>query len=304
MAADANRANGRRGEITGIQGRGDGFSSSSRRRAADRATRRSPAHVLFSGVADRRVRGNRSRPAIFGHALAGGATAVAAVRPVPADPAGELHVAGRATCRLFDSSGNRCPTRRPARAQIAAADGGNTTPSSPTRPATPDTLPNFFGTSARAARRGVAALVLQASGGPDSITPTPCARSCRRARSATTSTRTTRGGADGGATITADGTPGLERRESRPRQTTPGSMNEPALLHRELLGPGSIVRLTLTGPGANATGLVDRVAAPAWARLRPWPFSGLPVFDGPARCSIRASRSRSVRRARGSRPAT
>ena len=60
-------------------------------------------------------------------------------------------------------------------------------------------------------------------------------------------------------------------------------MNDPALLHRELLRAGvPIVRLTLNGSGANGTGLWIGSPLQRGLVFDPRPFSGLPVFDGPA----------------------
>ena len=99
-----------------------------------------------------------------GTTLAKGATAVAAVRPVQALPAGALHLARRRAAdllRLGRATG--CRSRRSgASPQVAATDGGNTTFFIADTSRDPDTQPNFVGTSAAAPHAAaIAALVLQ-----------------------------------------------------------------------------------------------------------------------------------------------
>jgi hypothetical protein len=112
-------------------------------------------------------------PAIYGHATAKGATAVAAYdgyRPfLPnffTSPGGDLPI-------FFDSDGNRLSKPQVRRVpQVAGADAANTTFFGADDPRDPDTQPNFNGTSAAAPHAaGIAALTLQKAGGPKALSP-------------------------------------------------------------------------------------------------------------------------------------
>jgi hypothetical protein len=111
-------------------------------------------------------------PSTGGHCCAKGANAVGAYSPFRPYIPEDYSARGPVTI-YFDDSGNRLP--RPEvrlKPEISAMDDGNTTffVSDTSRDA--DTLPNFFGTSASAPHAGgIAALVLQAHGGPRSLKP-------------------------------------------------------------------------------------------------------------------------------------
>ncbi|MGF1485317.1 MAG: S8 family serine peptidase [Opitutales bacterium] len=125
---------------------------------------------------------------LYGHANAAGAIAVGAAPyfGTPAfgvnPPLLESFSARGGTPILFDTAGNRLsePELRP-KPEITAPDGGNTTffgedIQSSQIPGfnlqDDDTFPNFFGTSAAAPHAAaVAALLLEKSGGPGSLTP-------------------------------------------------------------------------------------------------------------------------------------
>ncbi len=126
---------------------------------------------------------NYAAPSTFGHATANGANGVAAyvytttpgVKPFV--PAVEGFTATGPITIYFDTAGNRYDTPRTrSKPEFAAVDGTDTTffPPGPLSATDYDNngFPNFFGTSAAAPHAAaVAALVLQAAGGPGSLTP-------------------------------------------------------------------------------------------------------------------------------------
>ncbi len=111
-------------------------------------------------------------PATYGHNSAPGALGVAAYSPFAPYIPEDFTSPGFAPYP-FDSSGNRLaePVFR-LKPDIAAMDGANNTFFGADTARDPDTLPNFFGTSAAAPHAAaIAALVLDAKGGPGSVTP-------------------------------------------------------------------------------------------------------------------------------------
>jgi Subtilase family len=117
---------------------------------------------------------NYDAPGTFGHPCANGASGVAAYPFYPPFVPESFTSPGPVTI-YFDKDGNRLaqPDLR-QKPDVAAMDGANTTFFFPGGDASqdPDTLPNFFGTSAAAPHAGgIAALVLQAAGGPHSLSP-------------------------------------------------------------------------------------------------------------------------------------
>ena len=106
-------------------------------------------------------------PAMTGHTMAKGATAVAAYDPfrpfLPepfTSPGGDVPI-------FFDSAGNRYAEPQIRRVpQVAGADRGNTTFFAADDLRDPDTQPNFGGTSASAPHvASIAALALEKAGG-------------------------------------------------------------------------------------------------------------------------------------------
>ena len=111
-------------------------------------------------------------PVTYGHSSARGASGVAAYAFYPPFVPEAFTSPGPSTI-YFDKDNRRL--RRPEVRQkpdIAAMDGANTTFFVSDAPQDPDTFPNFFGTSAAAPHAaGIAALMLQAAGGPGSLKP-------------------------------------------------------------------------------------------------------------------------------------
>ncbi len=114
-----------------------------------------------------------STPITYGHNSAAGANGVAAYSPflpnIPEDftSTGPVRI-------VWDRFNQRIPADQQIRLKpnLAAMDGGNTTFFSGDTNRDLDTFPNFFGTSAAApTAASIAALVLQAKGGPGSVTP-------------------------------------------------------------------------------------------------------------------------------------
>ena len=138
-------------EIAGFHGRGGAAAGDRQGQHGRRARRRSCA-TSSTTACEATEYVQPLAPSIYGHPLADGATAVAAVRPVPAVRCRRTTRRSAATCRsYFDSAGNRLPQPDIRRApQVAATDGGNTTFFTPDSKLDPDTQPNFFGTSAAA----------------------------------------------------------------------------------------------------------------------------------------------------------
>ncbi|MBC8121913.1 MAG: S8 family serine peptidase [Gemmatimonadaceae bacterium] len=143
------------------------------RKATAAPTATKVRYVGFSGVLVREFFSNNT-PITFGHNSAAGAQGVAAYFfQTPNTPEG-FNSPGPVTI-YFDTAGNRLasPQLR-LKPDIAAVDGVNTTffPPGGDISQDPDSFPNFFGTSAAAPHAaGVAALVLEAGGGPGSVTP-------------------------------------------------------------------------------------------------------------------------------------
>ena len=182
----------------------------------------------------------------------------------------------------FDSAGNRLPKPDIRHVpQVAATDGGNTTFFTVDSKLDPDTQRNFFGTSAAAPHAAaIAALVLQARGGPGAIAPDAMRALLQRSAFAHDLDVQHSQGSASGLTISADGEYGDEHRDTRPEWTTPGAMDNPDFFKLSYDGPGSITSITLDGLTANPTGLG---VGPLSAGLvfDPRPFAGPPALNHP-----------------------
>jgi Subtilase family len=111
-------------------------------------------------------------PTLIGHAQARGAISVAAYSPFRPYIPESFTSPGPATI-VFDDSNHRLDHPRiRLKPDVAAMDGANTTFFVFDTSRDLDTFPNFFGTSCAApSAAGIGALVLQAHGGPGSVTP-------------------------------------------------------------------------------------------------------------------------------------
>ncbi len=114
-----------------------------------------------------------STPITYGHNSAAGANGVAAYSPFQPNIPEDFTSTGPVRI-VWDRNNNRIPDDQQIRLKpnLAAMDGGNTTFFAADTGRDLDTFPNFFGTSAAAPNAAaIAALVLQAKGGPGSVTP-------------------------------------------------------------------------------------------------------------------------------------
>lgn len=125
-------------------------------------------YVLFGDATGQYL----SAPTIVGHAAARRGVAVGAIfYQTPSEP--EEFTSLGPTVIAIDAQGNRLATPEVRRTPlVSGVDGTNTTFFFRTVDVEGDGFPNFFGTSAAAPNvAAVAALVLEAAGGPGSITP-------------------------------------------------------------------------------------------------------------------------------------
>ncbi len=279
-ADDLNRLSGKPFEIAGFTGR-CGLQLVIAKANTDPGTATQIRYQMFDGLQyDEYVQ--PLAPSIFGHHDARGATAVAAYDPFrPLLPEDYTSVGGDLPI-YFDSGGNRLakPDVRHV-PLLAATDGGNTTFFTVDSALDPDTQRNFFGTSAAAPHAAaIAALVLQARGGPGSISPAAMRALLQRSAFAHDLDIQHSEGSSGGLTVSANGEYGSERRNTRPEWTTPGAMDNADFFTVAYNRPGSITSLTLDGIGANPTGLGFGPLS-AGLVFDPRPFTGLPALAAP-----------------------
>ena len=172
-AAENNRANGRPIEIGELSGNFDVQLVIAR---ANKPPQGVPAadhirYVWFGGGFPREFV-DYTTPATYGHNSATGANSVAAYAFYPPFIPEPFTAPGPVTI-YFDANNKPLPQPdRRLKPDMAAMDGANTTFFVQDAPQDRDSLPNFFGTSAAAPHAGaIAALMLQAAGGPRSLAP-------------------------------------------------------------------------------------------------------------------------------------
>lgn len=213
-------------------------------------------------------------PAMAGHTLAKGATAVAAVSPFApvgpeffTSPGGDLPV-------FFDSAGERLPAVEIRRVpQIASADGGNTTFFGSDSVLDADRQPNFFGTSAAAPQAsGIAALALQQAGGGRSLSPAALRNRLQDSAFRHDLDPFASSGSAGGITLSARGGAGFENGTSAPR-----SMVSDRFFTLRYTGKVPLRRITLLGGTAAPTALGGRSGSAGLVFDRRH-FDGTPSF--------------------------
>ncbi|MDQ3119260.1 MAG: peptidase S53 [Verrucomicrobiota bacterium] len=130
-------------------------------------------YVTFTSGTVREYFSYTDTPVTFGHNSARGANGVAAYPFYPPFIPEGFTSPGFGYF-AFDNDNNRLPEPEiRLKPDMAAMDGGNTTFFGGDAAQDPDTFPNFFGTSAAApTAAAIGALVLEANGGPNSVTST------------------------------------------------------------------------------------------------------------------------------------
>ena len=195
-------------------------------------------------------------PISFGHNHEPGAISAAAYSPFRAYIPEDFTSPGPSYI-YFDQAGNRLaqPVIR-QKPDVAAQDGANNTFFGSDSAADTDAFPNFYGTSAAAPHAaGIAALVLQANGGPGSVTQPQMRTILQRSGFphdldplySSGSTRTSTGGK---LTITARG-PNGNLNYSDGRSTATDDLNSFAVTY---VGPGSVNTLSINVSTGNTTG--------------------------------------------------
>jgi hypothetical protein len=252
-ASDANILSGRPQEVTGLDGSGE-----LQLVIARSGTGPVGATKLRNVLGDSAYFSEYSdplSPAITGHTMAKGATAVAAYDPFRSylpepytTPGGDLPV-------YFDSAGKRFSKPQIRRApQVAGADRGNTTFFAADDLRDADTLPNFGGTSASAPHvASIAALVLQKGGGPRSYSPTALRKHLQDSTFKHDLDPMSSSGSAGGLTITANGPQGNENLDVPPQ-----AMISRKFFTLSYTGKVPLKSVTLLGETASPTALGKR----------------------------------------------
>ncbi len=245
-------------------------------------------YVFFAGLAGVRPEEyvRYDYPMTFGHNSAANAFGVAAISPFRPYMPQDFSAQGPVTI-LFDTDGNPLATPE-IRMQptLAAMNGGNTTFFGGDSSGDADAFPNFFGTSAAApTAAAAAALVLQAKGGPGSLT-VPQMKSILTSTTFPNDLDPHRSQAVVGVTGSSVGTLTI----TLDADNTNASAATPALavLDRDVfkvnyVGTGSVASITFDGTNGNATGGNETSAAPQGGLIfdtRPIASSGLPLTLG------------------------
>ena len=206
-------------------------------------------YVTFSFAAEVQEYFSYETPITFGHNAAAGGNGVAAYNFFP--PFTPFGSPGPAVI-AFDKDNNRLAQpeirRQP---DMAAMSGANTTFFFSDANQDTDTFPNFFGTSASASHAAaIAALVLEAHGGPGSVTPDQMRSVLQRsAFSHDLDPYSAQGRArSGNSRITIN----IQSDDS----AIPGSINltDPNAFKVRFVGSGSLTQLILNPEGTDATG--------------------------------------------------
>jgi hypothetical protein len=186
-----------------------------------------------------------------GHATAAGCNGTAAYSPFRPNVPESFTSPGPATI-LFDKNANRLTTPvirlSPT---IAAIDGANTSFFGGDSANDPDTNPNFSGTSAAAPHAAaLAGLVLQAHGGPGSVTPTQMRSVLQRSAfphdlDPSFASATARASNGGKVTVSIS---------SDNDANTNTGLNDPNSIQISYIGPGSIASITFNPNGSAAEG--------------------------------------------------
>ena len=250
--ADANRLTGRPSEVASLPDLGD-VQLAIGRAGTGRVGATTVRYVTFYDLQVSEYSDSLA-PATFGHSTAKGATSVAAYDPfrpyLPeyfTSPGGVLPV-------YFDSEGNRYSSVQKRREpDIASTDGGNTTFFAADTPQDADSQPNFFGTSAAAPHAAaIAALLLQKSGGPGSLSPNRVRGRLQQSTFAHDLDPNHSAGRAGGLTVSADGPQGNEN------DVIPGSMTDTGFFDVRYTGSVPLRTITFLGEFASPTALGTR----------------------------------------------
>lgn len=188
-------------------------------------------------------------PITYGHNSAAGGNGVAAYSPFRPNIPEDFTSTGPVRI-VFDRNNNRIPEDQQVRLKpdIAAMDGGNTTFFVSDTGRDLDTFPNFFGTSCAAPNAAaIAALVLQAKGGPGTVTPAQMKTILQRSAfphdlDAYSARGVAVAGNGGKITVTVDGDNS---------GTSQGDLNATSITY---VGPGSVASIAFDATGGNPTG--------------------------------------------------